>query len=429
MNTTISRFACPSSSLKLRALLRKTRNVLWTGLGLAIVVHIILSQLGSFGEEQRVAKPLTTKFVKRQPRLTKPLELKKRPQPRRRPLRRQMISVQAKVATQGSRTVLQTTQVLRSLAKPRGALHRTTSLGQVELEPEALSRQIIGSKESKDMVDMSLEMVDLEALDTGRHQAMVIQDPNDKRNIKGFFHFMVALAPPRPKTVNDHGIHFRTKFALYRLIEKLNEWTQIRADIAKLIDIDSQELFKTPWIYLFGVYLTKAELENLGKYILAGGFPVVDGSLTIDSYWDRIGRDIVNQAFATQGMIQGKDWKYEILPSSHPIYHCYYDFLDGPPMTDGWRSYQNKQKNTAITVRDDGTRYMEGIILDGRLAVLYANLNLTNPWGDWGRVTFGGRDYYVHLDPTRPLQFGINIVIFALTQEGSITNRIMDTVR
>ena len=72
---------------------------------------------------------------------------------------------------------------------------------------------------------------------------------------------------------------------------------------------------------------------------------------------------------------------------------------------------------------------MEGIILEDRLNVLYVNLNLSNPWGDWGRVTFGGRKYYVHLDPTRPLQFGINIIIFALTQEGSITNRVMDTVQ
>ena len=30
-------------------------------------------------------------------------------------------------------------------------------------------------------------------------------------------------------------------------------------------------------------------------------------------------------------------------------------------------------------------------------------------------IKAGGRKYYVHLDPTRPLQFGINIIIYAIT--------------
>ena len=33
------------------------------------------------------------------------------------------------------------------------------------------------------------------------------------------------------------------------------------------------------------------------------------------------------------------------------------------------------------------------------------------------------------LDPTRQFQFGINTIIFALTQEGSITERLMDVVQ
>jgi hypothetical protein len=31
-------------------------------------------------------------------------------------------------------------------------------------------------------------------------------------------------------------------------------------------------------------------------------------------------------------------------------------------------------------------------------------------------------------DPTRQLQFGVNLIVFALTQEGSITNQVMDSV-
>jgi hypothetical protein len=33
------------------------------------------------------------------------------------------------------------------------------------------------------------------------------------------------------------------------------------------------------------------------------------------------------------------------------------------------------------------------------------------------------------MDNTRQLQFGVNLIVFALTQEGSITHRLMESVR
>ena len=36
------------------------------------------------------------------------------------------------------------------------------------------------------------------------------------------------------------------------------------------------------------------------------------------------------EALAAQGLSFKKDWDFEKLPASHPVYHCYFDF-DGPP--------------------------------------------------------------------------------------------------
>ena len=41
---------------------------------------------------------------------------------------------------------------------------------------------------------MSLELLDIETLDTGRYHAMVIQDPSDKRTIRGFIHIAMGSA-------------------------------------------------------------------------------------------------------------------------------------------------------------------------------------------------------------------------------------------
>ena len=94
---THTRFSCPSASLTLKFLLQRTRKALWIGLGLALALHLCLTQLGGLAETQKSAKPLTTQFIKRAPRLTKPLELKKRPRPKQRRMRRKMVAVKAKV--------------------------------------------------------------------------------------------------------------------------------------------------------------------------------------------------------------------------------------------------------------------------------------------------------------------------------------------
>ena len=62
--------------------------------------------------------------------------------------------------------------------------------------------------------------------------------------------------------------------------------------------------------------------------------------------------------------------------------------------------------------------------MDGRMWILFGQKGYIIAWHDWRP---GGQA--VSDDATRVLQFGINTVIFALTQEGSITNQVMDTVK
>ena len=58
----------------------------------------------------------------------------------------------------------------------------------------AVGQTICGAKKTQDVVDLSLEMMDIDAPDTGKHQAMVVQDPTDKRNIGGFVHLALIYS-------------------------------------------------------------------------------------------------------------------------------------------------------------------------------------------------------------------------------------------
>ena len=123
-------------------------------------------------------------------------------------------------------------------------------------------------------------------------------------------------------------------------------------------------------------------------------------------------------SLATVDLIHGRDWTFEKIPNDHPVYHCYFDF-DGPPpahdcLYDG---------NSTPGGRVQALSYLEGIFLDGYLVVIHSNKDLS----DWWLNVIGSQG--VRADNTRQLQFGVNMIIYALTREGSITNRVMDRVR
>jgi len=419
----ISRFDCASSSLALKTLLTKTYRVLWICLGVGIIAHLSLMQIGIAEQEQRVVKPLTTQFVKRQPRLTKPLELKKRPRPKRRTMQRQMVAVRAKVDRQDLSSRGRPVELLGSLARPQTTIASAVSWTGIEVEPHALAEVIEGTRDPQDKMDMSLELMDVEAMDTGRYHAMVIQDPNDKRGIRGFIH--IAMAAPLTGGLED-GKQWRWRRGVQNLSDFMNHHTAIRSDVNKFISFDSAELFETPWVYLcqlYGFDITDGELSNIGRYMMSGGFFWGDSFGVCTQYEG--GRESSNhtiiKSLEDQGLVHQKDWNFERLPNSHPILHCYFDFDSVPK---GWGASSNIFSSSVFW---DNVPYLEAVVMDGVVICLKTKQAYASAWGDWGPN--GLHSAYRELDPTRCFQFGVNTIIYALTREDSITHRVMDSVK
>jgi len=434
---TASRFDSPSVSLVLNGLLKRARKALATALVIALAAHLTAARLRLSVAEHKAAKPLTTQFVKRAPRLTKPLELKKRPRPKRRQIRRQMVAVKARAHRQAGALSVHTSRVLGGLARPALGLVRQVSFDAQQAHPKALAATIEGAREAEDRIDMSLEMVDVNALDTGQFHAMVVQDPYDKRNIRGFFHLAIAY----PKSMRDrehHQFEDRIMSGILRLARTMNEWTPIRTDVTQRLGFDSAELFKTPWMHLaivFDLEPTEEEIRRLGQYLVRGGFLFGEGSHRFKMSGERPGpalgyvclMSLIERALRTQGLERYRDWSHDRLANNHPLFHCYYDFDGGAPagaiLVPTWMA------GSVLSHPDGKEPVVRGVYLKNRLALITTNQMYGVCWGDWGRITIGGRDYYQYLDPTRVLQFGINTVIFALTQEGSTTHRLMETLR
>lgn len=413
MRETSGRFSTHSSGLCPARLLHAAARTLWPCLAVALALHVALWTVRRAQADPRTVKPLTTQFVKRQPRLTKPLELKKRPRPRQRALSRQVVATTARQTGRYVASRARSAEVIGSLVQPAAEVLRTAALQGGVLEPQGTAQTVWGQKEAKDVVDTSLEMLDLDALDTGQYHAVVIQSPTDKRDVRGFLH--MAIAYSRSMREQDwHEFMSRKTTAIRRLAEAMNAYTSIKTDITHDVAFDAPELQRIPWVYSsthVSFEVNPVDARCLGRYMVLGGFFSADSDNRAQDSGNAALRQLIIEALRTQGFEYAKDWTFEDLPSVHPIYHCYFDFDQAP-------------QAKALSLDTSRWKDLEGVEINGRLAATISALWLWHAWGDWGRV-----EPYTGLDPARVLQFGVNMIVFALTQEGSVTNRVMDMVR
>lgn len=398
-----SRFARTTAGLDLNALLSPLRQSFALALGIALLLSAILVLLNPFQQQaEKAPRPLITKFVKRQPRLTKALELHKIPQ-RKRPLIRHPVRAAAARLDQVQATAAFST---RSIIARSTGLANLLQVGrtnpqtrQVALEPVVGLTANLGIRRTPEhKIDLGLEMLDVNAMDTGRYRALVIQDPNDKQALKGFVKFArVVSATYSTETqtnVVDGGLNNRE---IDILRDMLNEWTGLHTEFVGSFTFDDNRFLSVPIIIPQGEP-NENELENLAHYLLAGGFVMAE-QFDFHGFW--------TEALEKYGgLIKGRDFYTERLRENHPIFTAYFDLGDG--VAQGASRFDDPYYWNVV----------KGLFVKGRLvAVPRANS------GIGGYLGFAsGRD------STRILQFAVNTVIYALTQEGSMTQRLMQIV-
>lgn len=161
-----------------------------------------------------------------------------------------------------------------------------------------------------------------------------------------------------------------------------------------VITAGSDELLSFPFLFMTGhklVRFSEAERGQLRRFVERGGLLFSD-----DCNHDVAGlyaTSFEQEMHRTFPALRG----LEKLPRSHPLYHAFFQFPEGPPQTahelNGWGD---------DLVHD----YLRGIEHNGRLGVLYSNKDYGCEWDyDWRNKRFQ-RD-----DNTR---FGVNVVVYAM---------------
>lgn len=152
------------------------------------------------------------------------------------------------------------------------------------------------------------------------------------------------------------------------------------------VEVGSHELFFFPFVHLTGhgnIVFSNEEVQNLRKYLKAGGFLHVDDNYGLNAYFRRE----IKKVFPNEDLIE--------IPFSHPIFHQVYDFPNGLPK---------------IHEHDGKAPQGFGIFYQGRLVCFYT---YETDLGD------GWEDTSVHNDTEinhlHALQMGANILSYCFS--------------
>lgn len=396
-----TRFASPTQDFDLDTLARRLRRGFFIALASAAALLLIVVVINPFKEaEKKAPRPLTTKFIKREPRLTKPLELRKIPQPKRQLARREVQLAQARMDQVQATASFNTRSLIAGVSGSGIRLSGQSAFSPtatMTIEPKLTAAAVTSTRTSEHKIDMGLEMLDVNNMDTGRYRAIIVQDATDKQAIKGFVKMaQVMSSRALAGGTSGYGTVTLQLATIDRLRDVLNEYTGLKAEFLGFITFDDPRLMEVPIILPQGAP-TEAEMANLAQYLIAGGFTF---------------NGIYGEALEKYGgLVHGKDFWSERLPDDHPVYTSFFDLSGGMPF--GYPPSMGQGKAGIRT-----WNFLMGHYIKGRLAS--ATPGHTGGWG-WQNDTRGG-------DSTRQLQLAVNIIIYALTQEGSITQRLMQMV-
>ena len=156
--------------------------------------------------------------------------------------------------------------------------------------------------------------------------------------------------------------------------------------VYEFVEIGDDKFFTYPIIFMTGhgnITFSDNEAKRLRTYLENGGFLFADDDYGMDKAFRRE----IKKVFSDKDLLE--------LPFSYGLYHCHYDFPNGPPK---------------IHEHDNKPPQGFGLIHEGRLVVYYTYES--NPSDGWN-------DPEVHNTPSEKhreaLRFGTNIIVWALT--------------
>ena len=428
-----------------------------------LVLSLALHLLMIFGITQReratqftVLPPIMVKFTKRPPPQR---TLSRRQRPLQRPLvRRPSLQATPVVAMRPAPSaarplpVFQTSSPrLPTVPLPDRLVLSVPNFPARHIGPQMRAGALEGARQGADEIDLALELMDVQAMDTGRHRAMVVVDPKDRRNLKGFLYMSGVYSPSIDRAEYEQTKGSRNRFyyddqtprrmverrMLQGLSDRMVTNTQVHVEVCDAVRLDDPQLLQVPFVlmtFATPFEFTDSEAANLGAYLTGGGFLFAD---IVRFLWPNYSDDeldlpavraLIRASFEAVGYQEWKDWKFTRLEITHPIYHCFYDINSLPRGMRGINLIAGGQDYPPTP------DYLEGIVVGDQLAGVYSMRGYADFFGGKGRElldwALAGNviNHSARFSSDEPLVYnlGVNMVVYALTREGSLARQLVD---
>ena len=174
-----------------------------------------------------------------------------------------------------------------------------------------------------------------------------------------------------------------------------------------VVRIDDEKIFDYPFTYMIEpgwLRFTEDEVVNLRRYLLRGGFMMVD-DFWGDEEWNNFEAEISR-------VFDPEDYPITELELDHPIFHMVFD-LDVKPQVPTWMAWQAGRMSEDYGPNPEA--HYRGIFdknNDGRLMVVIChNTDLGDGWEREGEL----RSYFEEVSAKLAYPMGINIVVYAMT--------------
>ena len=224
---------------------------------------------------------------------------------------------------------------------------------------------------------------------------------------------------------------------LQGLADRMVTNTQVHVEVRDAVRLDDPQLLQVPFVLMtFNTpfEFTDSEAANLGAYLTGGGFLFVDIVRFLSpNYSDReldipAVRALIRASFEAVGYQEWKDWKFTRLEITHPIYHCFYDINSLPRGIRGLYLIAGGQDYPPTP------DYLEGIVVGDQLAGVYSMRGYADFFGGKGRelldfvLARNISNHSARFSSDEPLVYnlGVNMVVYALTREGSLARQLVD---
>ena len=409
-----SRLSGFSNSIDIKKLERETQKLLYLGFVVAIAFHAALDSFITYKRtEVKVVKPIEVKLVVRPPRMTRPFVIPKKDLLKRILKRKIMMRLpsgkfkfKSLLSIQDLMKIMDTFEFDLNIGEEVIAeiIVEIDSIYDAGIEERFDFEQFIAdipdyregiTREPENVISLKEYLLSVDDFDTGQYKGLVIKDPVNKQDIKGFVYIPVDVwgAFLRPVGLTT----------VIGLMQGFKKYTGIDVKIDPHLFIDSPSVMKYPFIYISAdkrFNLSERGKENLLKYFSSGGFVLLD-PYSLPAY-----------VSCRQMIIDACEGREHIYPLSddHPVFHTFFDFDEMPVLFP-------TLENEGLM---DATLPPDGVWLDNRLVAILP----PSPYRPFGKTWSDYKSPDRFENPS--FRLAVNIIVYALIREGSIAKKYIN---